>query len=144
MRCTPARLLWWEGPDFLEFLVLWLVRAVSMHLIFQKKKSQCILMQTPLVKSMPQRHHHKELYFPMQSVLLWIIWPTYFSHIHSWFAWRLGVLVSLHISSINILPHQQNTINMRLRLHGRVLVGTVLNIYSRGRGPLTNPQHAVL
>ena len=83
-------------------------------------------MQTLLIESKPQILYHKKLYFPMQSVLLWFIWHTCFFHIHSWFAWRLGVLISLHLSSINILSHQQNTINRRLKLHGRVWIGTAL------------------
>jgi len=52
---------------------------------------RAVPMQTPLIESKPQRLHHKKLYFPIQSVLFWFIWHTCLSHIHSWFAWRLGV-----------------------------------------------------
>jgi hypothetical protein len=43
---------------------------------------RAVPMQTPLIESKPQRLHHKKLYFPTQSVLLWFIWPTCLSHIH--------------------------------------------------------------
>jgi len=47
------------------------------------KRIRAVPMQTPLIESKPQRLHHKKLYFPMQSVLLWFIWPTCLSHIYS-------------------------------------------------------------